>query len=78
MKLFYERIGCEFRTRPYQCRAYYSVEHNQNVMVLFPFHYAVQFAWWLNMQWSRYRYRKSWIDTQIKAGIYRERGERWP
>ena len=46
-------------------RAYFDHARRESVMVAWPLNYAVQVAWMLNLAWSRYRHKPSWIDKQL-------------
>ena len=46
--------------------AYRDYARREAVMVAWPFNYVVQLAWMLNLAWSRYRHRKSWIDRKVE------------
>ncbi|WP_316348495.1 hypothetical protein [Desulfuromonas acetoxidans] len=64
---FYEQVSPQSNTRWWHARAYYDVRRRHVVMVIYPFHYLVLAAWWLNLRWSEYRHRESWIDRQIST-----------
>ena len=53
--------------------AYYDWMRDEEVNVIFPFHYFVVFSWWLNMKWCKYKGKPSWIDKQIIAAFDRQR-----
>ncbi len=65
--MFYKRVHYACITPSYMAKAYYDVRRKEKVMVLFPFHYAVMFVWWLNLKWSCYRHKPSWIDKMVKG-----------
>ena len=54
-------------TKWWQGRAYYEARTDSFVMVVYPFHWLVNLAWWLNLKWSRHRQKPSWIDRQVNA-----------
>jgi hypothetical protein len=64
---FYEAVPREIKTRWYHARAYYRAETNHVIMVLWPFHHLVAFAWWLNWKLASYLHRPSWIDRALKT-----------
>lgn len=53
--------------------AYYDVCRREAVMVAWPLNYLVQVAWALNLAWSRYRHRPSWIDRRVAMQMEVER-----
>lgn len=50
----------------YLCRAYYDAPRNEVVFAVFPLHYVLIFAWFLNVKWGHYRHSPTWIDRAIK------------
>lgn len=56
-------------TRRWHGCAYRDWSRFETVMVIWPLHYAVQFAHWLGYKWDKHRHRKSWIDRQIDAAV---------
>ena len=73
LSVFYERLGRHIRRRWWMAVAYYDWMRDEEVNVIFPFHYAVMFAWWLNMKWCKYKGEPSWIDKQIIAAFEKQR-----
>jgi hypothetical protein len=67
MSVFFARVRDFFVTPRWMAAAYYDRARREVVMVMWPFHYAVQFAWWLNLKWSAYRHKKSWVDRMVDA-----------
>lgn len=63
--IFCERVRPEIQTQPWMKLAYFDHARREAVMVAWPLNYIVQIAWMLNLAWSRYRHRPSWIDRQI-------------
>jgi len=65
--IFLTRLCIELKPRWYHARAYYDASRNENVLVLWPLHYLVALAWYLNYQWCRLRFQPSWIDKALKT-----------
>lgn len=65
LEIFYEKIPTHQVSKWWQCKAFYSFRKNKDLMVIFPFHYVVNFFWWLNLRWSIYSHKPSWIDQEI-------------
>lgn len=62
---FYEFCQRDCYSKPWQGRAYYDASRNRYLMVLYPFHWLVAFAYWVNCQWSHHRHQESWIDKEL-------------
>lgn len=73
LTLVYARVPEYCQSPAWLALAYRDYARMESVMVLPPFHHAVQFAHWLRWQWDRYRFRDSWIDRHTKATIDRVR-----
>lgn len=71
IEFFYERCPDCCYTRWWHGLAYHDIMRQKNVMVIYPFHWAVQFAWWLNMKWNQHRGKPSWID-ELTIEAYRK------
>ena len=65
-RFFYERVSQACRPQWHHGRAYYDPRYDINVAVIYPFHWVVQFAWWLNLKWSYHRGKPSWIDLYLR------------
>jgi hypothetical protein len=65
VSVFFERRPGWCCTRWWHGRAYYEAKTDRLVMVIYPFHWAVNLAWWLNLQWSKHRHKESWIDRNL-------------
>ena len=57
----------------WHAHAYFDYWHCSRVMVIWPFHWAVQFVWWLNWKWSEHRQKPSWIDRHTLEAIKKSR-----
>lgn len=44
--------------------AYLKYETNSAMYVVFPLNYIVQFVWFLNLTWCKFRTKPSWIDKK--------------
>lgn len=66
IRFFYERVPAYCTTKKWHGRAYYDLLRNRNVMVLYPFHWVVNFFWWANLKWCMHRGKESWIDRMVR------------
>lgn len=65
--LFLARLPVGAKPRWYHVQAYRDLSSLENVMAIWPLHYIVVLFWYLNCQWSRYRFQPSWIDKALKT-----------
>ncbi len=49
--------------------AYRDYARREAIMVAWPLNYVVQLAWAINLAWSRYRHKPSWIDREVSKRI---------
>jgi len=66
---FYKRVAPGEMAPRWMATAYNDWQCDRRVMALWPLHYLIMFAWWLDYQWCKHRMRPSWIDLQIKAAL---------
>jgi hypothetical protein len=46
--------------------AYYSAERNSFLFVIYPFHFLVALAWWIQDRWARHTHHPSWIENEVR------------
>ena len=63
--LFFQKVPRHEVPRWYQALAYHDPRIDRYIMVLYPFHWMVNLAWWLNLKWSKHRCKPSWIDKMM-------------
>jgi hypothetical protein len=62
--LIYQRVQW-FIVPPYWMKsAYFDYKINSAMYVIFPLNYIVQFVWFLNLAWSKFKSKPSWIDKK--------------
>lgn len=66
---FYDRCPHECATRWWHALAYRDYATRRDVMVAWPFHYAVRGFRWLEWQWDKYRHTPGWLDRHTEAAI---------
>lgn len=64
--IFYDRVHKSSRPRWWHARAYYDPCRDSYLMVIYPFHWVVNLAWWLNIKWADHRFKESWIDRKLR------------
>ena len=69
ISIFYQRVSEGYIRPKWMAKAYHDWIRSQEIFVLFPFHYLVMFAWWLNFKWCFYRSKPSWIDKQVIKAV---------
>jgi len=52
--------------------AYYAIERNQNLFVIYPLHFVVAGVWWVQDRWARHTFNPSWIDREVNARTNRQ------
>lgn len=69
VSFFYDEVPPECITRKWHALAYHDYMRRRSVMVIWPFHYVLMFAFWISCAWDEYRHRPSWIDRRIREAI---------
>ena len=67
MTLFREELPTCCVPRWWHGRAYYCPMRGKNIMVIYPFHWLVNLAWWINHRWCRHKGKRSWIDRMRES-----------
>lgn len=71
INIFYERLPEGVRSRRWHGVAYRDWMNLTSVMVIWPFHWVVQFFYWIGYCWDRHRHRPSWIDNMVEQAVKR-------
>jgi hypothetical protein len=45
--------------------AFYSVERNRCLFVMYPFHFVLAALWWVQDRWARHTDNPSWIECEV-------------
>ena len=62
--LIYRRVQ-SYIVPPYWMKsAYFDYRINSAMYVVFPLNYIVQFVWFLNLAWCKFKSKPSWIDKK--------------
>lgn len=48
----------------WMARAFYDVQRDRTLFVIFPLNIVVVFAWWIQDKWARAAHAPSWIDRE--------------
>ena len=69
--IFYQRVSRNCIRPKWMAKAYHDWVRDEEINVIFPFHYVVMFVWHLNYLWCKYKGKVSWIDKQVLAALDR-------
>ena len=67
VRFFFECVPTCCYTKWWHGHAFYDARRNRNVMVIYPLHWVVNFAWWLNWKWFSHRHKETWIDRMVNS-----------
>lgn len=73
--LFYRRLRPWFQSPSWMQRAYYDAAYDEVVFVIFPLSTVVSWLWKLNLAWSQFRSKPSWVEEEVEARIRRRMEE---
>lgn len=64
--IFVQRLDDFLKPPAWMKFCYRDYERREVVWAVWPLNYAIQLAWMLNLGWSKYRHRPSWIEMEIQ------------
>jgi hypothetical protein len=67
--IFYHWTAQWHRPPRWMAFAYYSAVRNQCLFVIYPFHFIVAIAWWIQDRWARHTGNPSWIENEVEARV---------
>lgn len=62
--LIYQRVSWHIIPPYWMKSAYFDYRINSAMYVIFPLNYIVQFVWFLNLAWCKFKSKPSWIDKK--------------
>ncbi|WP_395739297.1 hypothetical protein [Prosthecobacter sp.] len=66
MNFFYCWVDYHLMPPRHMAFAFYTARTNRALFVLFPFHYLIALAWWIQDKWAKAALAPSWIDQEVE------------
>jgi hypothetical protein len=63
---FYQYVTPNFKSPRHMGFSHYKAEYNKYLFVIYPFHYVISIAWWVQLKWAMHTNKPSWIELEVR------------